>query len=154
MHENKFQENAGIYCHEVAAPPPQVDSGAAAAPNADRWWALAGVAAAFWAVNPGCKPSKSSPCQLNRGAAPSMPKGEAAAAAKNGLAAAAASPGWPIMAAAAAAAAAKHRKIKISQKFRRCPRWAAWQKGQAAAIGPALDLQSDLTAAGEEKVQV
>lgn len=71
---------------------PGLDSGAAAAaPNADR--ALAGVAAAFWAVNPGCKPSKSSPCQLNRGAAPSMPKGEAAAAAKNGLAAAAASPG-------------------------------------------------------------
>lgn len=54
----------------------------------------AAAAAGDWAVNPDCKPSKSAPCQLNRGAAPNMPKGvAAAAAAKNGLAAAAANPG-------------------------------------------------------------
>ena len=69
---------------------PGLDSAGAAT----AWAAKAAAWVAGGWVNPDCKPSKSAPCQLNRGAAPSIPKGvAAAAAAKNGLAAAAAKPG-------------------------------------------------------------
>ena len=50
MREDKFQENAGIYCHEVAAPPPQVDSGAAAEAGAPAAGSAAQSVGALWAA--------------------------------------------------------------------------------------------------------